>query len=86
MSVLFDRPKSASIDRDRIPKSYRDYLDLLKGMGELIEIDDEHRQQTGIAPKICSPRRPHACFWAHIGPIAKADRRCGVRRQSINGR
>ena len=41
MSVLFDRPKSASIDRARIPKSYREYLDTLKGMGELIEIDDE---------------------------------------------
>src|ERR1700730_18676104 len=43
MSVLSlsDRPKSVSIDRDLIPKSYRDYLDLLKGMGELIEIDDE---------------------------------------------
>lgn len=41
MSMLIDRPQSVSIDRDRIPKSYRDYLDLLKGMGELIEIDDE---------------------------------------------
>ena len=41
MSVLSDRQKSVSIDRARIPKSYRDYLDILKGMGELIEIDDE---------------------------------------------
>jgi len=41
MSVLSDRPKSVSIDRARIPKSYREYLDTLKGMGELIEIDDE---------------------------------------------
>ena len=41
MSVLFDRQKSVSVDRARIPKSYRDYLDTLKGMGELIEIDDE---------------------------------------------
>ena len=43
MSVysLTDRPKSVSIDRARIPKSYREYLDTLKSMGELIEIDDE---------------------------------------------
>jgi UbiD family decarboxylase len=43
MSVysLSTRPKSVSIDRALIPKSYRDYLDILKGMGELIEIDDE---------------------------------------------
>ena len=41
MSVLFDCQKSVSVDRARIPKSYRDYLDTLKGMGELIEIDDE---------------------------------------------
>src|SRR5277367_2216276 len=41
MSVLSDRQKSVSIDRALIPKSYRDYLDILKGMGELIEIDDE---------------------------------------------
>ena len=43
MSVLSlsDRPKSVSIDRARIPKSYRDYLDILKSMGEMIEIDDE---------------------------------------------
>jgi UbiD family decarboxylase len=41
MSELIDRPRSVSIDRARIPKSYRDYLDLLKGMGELVEIDDE---------------------------------------------
>jgi 4-hydroxy-3-polyprenylbenzoate decarboxylase len=30
-----------SIDRSRIPRSYRDYLDTLKGMGEMVEIDDE---------------------------------------------
>ncbi len=30
-----------SIDRSRIPRTYRDYLDTLKSMGELIEIDDE---------------------------------------------
>jgi UbiD family decarboxylase len=30
-----------SIDLARIPRSYRDYLDTLKGMGELVEIDDE---------------------------------------------
>ena len=43
MSVLSlsTLPKSVSIDRARIPKSYREYLDTLKGMGELIEIDDE---------------------------------------------
>src|SRR5271170_3033490 len=43
MSVysLSTLPKSVSIDRALIPKSYRDYLDILKGMGELIEIDDE---------------------------------------------
>ena len=32
---------SISIDRTRIPRSYRNYLDTLKSMGELIEIDDE---------------------------------------------
>lgn len=32
---------AVSIDRSRIPRSYRDYLDTLKSMGELIEIDDE---------------------------------------------
>ena len=32
---------SVSIDRTRIPRSYRDYLDTLKKMGELIEINDE---------------------------------------------
>ena len=31
---------SVSIDRTRIPRSYRDYLDALKKMGELIEIND----------------------------------------------
>ena len=30
-----------SIDRTRIPRTYRDYLDTLKEMGELVEIDDE---------------------------------------------
>jgi 4-hydroxy-3-polyprenylbenzoate decarboxylase len=32
---------SVSVDRSRIPRTYRDYLDTLKGMGELVEIDDE---------------------------------------------
>ena len=32
---------TVSIDRTRIPRSYRDYLDTLKSMGELIEINDE---------------------------------------------
>jgi UbiD family decarboxylase len=32
---------SVSIDRSRIPRSYRDYLDTLKSMGELVEINDE---------------------------------------------
>jgi len=31
----------AVIDRARIPRTYRDYLDKLKAMGEMIEIDDE---------------------------------------------
>lgn len=32
---------SPAIDRSRIPRTYRDYLDTLKRMGELVEIDDE---------------------------------------------
>jgi 4-hydroxy-3-polyprenylbenzoate decarboxylase len=32
---------AVSIDRTRIPRSYRDYLDTLKSMGELVEINDE---------------------------------------------
>lgn len=32
---------SVSIDRTRIPRTYRDYLDTLKSMGELVEINDE---------------------------------------------
>ena len=32
---------SISIDRNRIPRNYRDFLDTLKEMGELVEIDDE---------------------------------------------
>jgi UbiD family decarboxylase len=38
---LSELPKPVSIDRARIPKSYREYLDILKGMGELVEINDE---------------------------------------------
>ena len=38
MSVysLSELPKPVSIDRARIPKSYREYLNILKGMGELV--------------------------------------------------
>src|SRR5271154_2905047 len=68
MSVysLSTLPKSVSIDRALIPKSYRDYLDILKGMGELIEIDDEvdrylelgaifrHSAET-LEPPLCAP-------------------------------
>ncbi|GAA1662005.1 UbiD-like decarboxylase [Mycolicibacterium murale] len=32
---------SAHIDRNKIPRSYREYLTLMKDMGELVEIDDE---------------------------------------------
>ena len=32
---------SVSIDRSQIPRTYRDYLDTLKSMGEMVEIDDE---------------------------------------------
>jgi hypothetical protein len=43
MSVysLTEPPTTVSLDRAAIPKSYREYLDILKGMGEMIEIDDE---------------------------------------------
>jgi UbiD family decarboxylase len=30
-----------SIDRSSIPRTYRDYLEKLKSMGEMIEIDEE---------------------------------------------
>ncbi|WP_158263444.1 UbiD family decarboxylase domain-containing protein [Aliiruegeria haliotis] len=32
---------SLTIDRTAIPRTYRDYLDQLKSMGEMREIDDE---------------------------------------------
>jgi 4-hydroxy-3-polyprenylbenzoate decarboxylase len=32
---------SAHVDRTKIPRSYREYLALMKDMGELVEIDDE---------------------------------------------
>jgi UbiD family decarboxylase len=32
---------AVSIDRARIPRSYRDYLNTLKSMGELVDINDE---------------------------------------------
>ena len=32
---------SVSVDRTKIPRTYRDYLNLLKEMGEAVEIDDE---------------------------------------------
>ena len=32
---------TVSIDRSRIPRTYRDYLETLKQMGEMVEIDDE---------------------------------------------
>jgi UbiD family decarboxylase len=38
----FMKPSAGvAIDRARIPRSYRDYLDALKDMGELVEINDE---------------------------------------------
>jgi hypothetical protein len=32
---------SAKIDRNSIPRTYRDYIEKLKSMGEMREIDDE---------------------------------------------
>ena len=46
---------SVSIDRTKIPRTYREYLQLLKDMGEAIEIDDEvdtHLEIGAICPAL----------------------------------
>ncbi len=32
---------TVKIDRDSIPRTYREYIEKLKSMGEMIEIDEE---------------------------------------------
>src|SRR5271163_2463885 len=64
MSVLSYPPKSASIDRAPMPKTYREYLDTLRGTGELIATDDEvdwHLEGESISRHSAETLEPPPC-------------------------
>jgi phenylphosphate carboxylase alpha subunit len=57
--------RRAEIDRSRIPRSYRDYLDLLRKNGEAVEIEEEidwNLEAGAILRHACETGAPHPIF------------------------